>query len=99
MSKIDTQSLERVKADLISLNNTADIEQALEIISNASASLDTRESLQDVTLFERLLDIYATTCSVGKPSRHLLRSIGNLVSDNGNYIHEKKMESSLRWLC
>lgn len=87
MTEEERTPLERAVVELNTSNNDLDIEQALTTISDASANLELRGSLQDASIFARLLDIYTTTYSTRQPPRTLLRCIGNLVSDNG-----KKMD-------
>lgn len=83
MSEVIPPSLERAKSELLFSKDTADVEHGLASISEASANLELRPFLQEETLFERLLEIYATTYATKEPPKELLRSIGNLVSDNG----------------
>lgn len=90
MTKEEMTPLERAVGELNTSNNDLDIEQALTTISDATANLELRGSLQDAFTFARLLDIYATTYTTRQPPRTLFRCIGNLVSDNG-----KKMDRAI----
>lgn len=77
------RTLDWAKNVLIDSTNVKDIEQALTVISEASADLEERPLLQDASIFGKLLELYTTTYSSGQAPKELLRSIGNLVSDNG----------------
>lgn len=72
------------------LTNETEIERALDILASASADTESKRSLQDESFFEKLLDVlikgYPSDQPPPRPSRNLLRCIGNLLADNGESI-------------
>ena len=77
--------LEQAVRQLSASEEPGAVEDALATISQASANLDVRPYLQDTSLFETLLHLYATVYAREPPS-DLLRCVGNLVSDNGTTL-------------
>lgn len=66
-----------------------DYAKALEMLANASANLDLRPQIQDIS-FQRLLSLFSAFASSTEEGssdstlwRNLLRIIGNMIADNG----------------
>ncbi|KAL1301762.1 hypothetical protein AAFC00_005960 [Neodothiora populina] len=80
MSVAEALSLEGAKAQILESSDDTAVEQALAVVADASANIESRSFLQDESFFTRLLALFDHYGE--KPPVTLLRPIGNLLADN-----------------